>query len=170
MVRRIARRALASCLDELLVVVGFEASRVRPALEGLDVTVIENPDYAEGQSTSVKAGLRAVNEGAAAAMFLPADQPFLDPATIDRLITAYLEQGGRIVLPVCANRRGAPVILDRSLFAELAEITGDTGGRQLFTRYPEEILEVPLPSERPLLDVDTEERYRQLLAELETSN
>ncbi len=162
LVRRITRQALASRLGEVLVVVGFRSDLVRRPLVGLDVGVVENPAYASGQSTSVKAGLAAIDPEAAAAMFLPVDQPFLTTEVIDRLVEAWERTGGAIIVPVHEGRRGSPVVIDRSLFGELGQISGDEGGRQLFARHPTEIVEVPLSSQKPLRDIDTPEDLEHL--------
>jgi molybdenum cofactor cytidylyltransferase len=161
LVRRVAKQALASHLRELIVVVGFAEDRVQGAVAGLDVRIVENPAYHEGQSTSVKAGLEAVDPASDAAMFLPVDQPFLTSAVIDQLIRAYQDTGGPIVLPVYQGQRGAPVVFDRSLFPKLAQITGDEGGRQIVRRYFDKVVTVSLDSQQPLLDIDTAEDYWQ---------
>lgn len=163
LVRRVAQAILASRVSELIVVIGFAKNRIREALAGLDVHIVENPAYAEGQSTSVKAGLQAIDSAASAVIFLPADQPFLTPAVIDQLIAAYQHTGGPIVVPAYRGRRGAPVLFDRSLFPELTQITGDEGGRQLLRRHPGKIVTVSLDDPSPLLDIDTFETYRELL-------
>ncbi len=162
LVGRISRRALVCRLAEVLVVVGYRADLVREALQGLDVQVVENPVFAEGQSTSVKAGLAAIDPASAAAMFLPCDQPFVTTELIDQLIDAWAESGSGIVVPVHQGRRGSPVVIDRSLFGELAQISGDQGGRQLFARHEAEIVELPLPTAEPLLDIDTLEDLERL--------
>ncbi|MFQ5593133.1 MAG: NTP transferase domain-containing protein [Anaerolineae bacterium] len=163
LVRRIATAALASRLCELIVVVGFAGERVRRALAGLDVSLVENSHFRDGQSTSVKAGLAAVVPTANGALFLPADQPFLTSVVIDQIIETYQQTGAPIVLPVFQDRRGMPVLFDRSLFPELAQIAGDEGGRQIVRRHPEKVVVVPLDSELPLLDIDTAEDYSRLL-------
>jgi len=163
LVRRVVAAALASRLCELIVVVGFAGERVRRALAGLDVHLVENPHFREGQSTSVKAGLAAVAPTADGALFLPVDQPFLTSAIIDQIIEAYQQTRAPIVLPAFQGRRGMPVLFDRSLFPELARITGDEGGRQIVRRHPDKVVSVPLDSEHPLLDIDTAEDYSRLL-------
>ncbi len=164
MVRRTAENALASRLSGVIAVVGHRAAEVRAALAGLAVEIADNPDFAGGLSTSVRAGLARVPPEAAAALFVPADQPLAGPDLLDRLIAAYRETGGPIVEPSFAGRRGSPVLLDRSLFAELAALTGDVGGRALVARHPERVVRVPLDDGTPLLDADSEEAYRRLLA------
>lgn len=166
LVRRTVRTARRSGLGQLIVVVGFQAADVTAELAHLAVHLVSNPKFREGQSTSVKAGLGAVDSGAAAVMFIPCDQPFMTSDLIDGLLGAYRRTGGPIVVPAFAGRRGSPVLFDRSLFEELASIGGDAGGRQLFAARADEIVEVILDEQRPLLDIDTPESYRKLLREL----
>jgi molybdenum cofactor cytidylyltransferase len=165
LVRRAARRALESNLIDVIVVVGHRAREVTAALGVLPLQVVANPDFGEGQSTSVRRGLAEVRPDATAVMFIPADQPFLTRKVIDRLIAAHEKTGAPIVVPVFDDQRGAPVLFDSSLFPELAHLTGDTGGRQLFLRYPDKILEVPITSPKPLQDIDTEEDWERLKKE-----
>lgn len=162
LVHRTARTALDATFAEVLVVTGYRAKEVEAALADLDVTVVHNPDWAEGQSTSVKAGLARVDPSSRAALFLPCDQPLLSPHVLDRLLDAYRATCGPIVLPVHQGRRGAPVLFDRALFGELEQITGDTGGRQVVQHHPHDVVEVPLSDAAPLTDVDTVEELEGL--------
>lgn len=161
-VRRTARVALAAGLERVVVVTGHAAGRVRRALDGLGVQLVHNPAWSEGQSGSVRAGLAAVAAGAAAAAFVPCDQPFLTAELIDRLIARHAKGGAVIVAPSCGGRRGAPVLIDRELFSEIEGITGDAGARQLFARHP--VAEVELDDRAPLLDFDDPSELRRLLA------
>lgn len=163
LVRRVVRVALASSLHEVIVVLGHAAADVRQALAGLPVRSVTNPDYAQGQSTSVKAGLEAVAPSADAAMFIPVDQPLVTAELIDRLIATYSRTRAAVVLPTHAGRRGSPVLLDRYLFPELAQITGDVGGRQILDRHADRMVTVPLEDPAPLLDINTPEAYDELL-------
>ncbi|MFQ5929890.1 MAG: NTP transferase domain-containing protein [Acidobacteriota bacterium] len=165
LVRRVAKNVLESRLRELIVVVGFMADSVRSVLSDLEVNIVNNVEYAKGQSSSVKLGLRSVNSSTCAALFIPADQPFLNSTLLDELISTYEGSGGPIVMPTYKGRRGAPLLFDRSLFPELASITGDEGGRQILKRHQSEIVTVTLDSERPLLDIDTPQIYRKLVGE-----
>ena len=160
LVRWVATAALGSRLTEVVAVLGHQATRVGAALEGLAVKAVENPDYARGQSTSVRAGLAAVTPRARAALFVPADQPLLSSRLIDRLIDAYHDAARRgreapIVVPAHRGRRGAPVLFDRSYFAELAALEGDAGGRRLLPRHRSRILEVEVADALELEDTDT---------------
>ena len=112
----------------------------------------------------MKAGLAAVAAGAAAVVFIACDQPFLTADLIDGLIVRHAEDGAAIVVPAWRGRRGAPVLVDRALFAELSTITGDAGARQLFGRHS--VAEMAIDSEAPLLDFDSPTELRDLLGRL----
>ena len=163
LIRRVVREALCSRLKQLIVVLGYMSNAVGDILSDLDVTVVDNPDYARGQSTSVRVGLKHLDPSTAAALFMPVDQPFLDSTLLDQLIDAYANTDTPVVLPAYKSRRGAPVLFDRSLFSELSRISGDTGGQQVLKRHPSEVLVVPLENEAPLLDIDTPDDYQNLM-------
>lgn len=164
LVRRAARALVLSRVCEVIVVTGFCDGLVAEALSGLDVQLVNNPTYADGQSTSVKVGLGAVSAGSDSACFCPCDQPFLDAETIDHLYRCHQASDRGIALPSFAGRRGAPVFFRRSMFPALMEISGDEGGRQVVRDHPDEVLEVELADERPILDADTAEDLQRLEA------
>ena len=160
-VRRAVRRALESRLERVVVVTGHEADAVGRAVDGLAVDLVHNPGWRQGQSSSVKAGLWEVADGAVAAVFIPCDQPFLTAGLIDRLIARHAAGEAAIVVPAWCGKRGAPVLIDSSLFAQLETISGDAGARQLFAGHT--VVELEIDDERPLLDFDSESRLRELL-------
>ena len=162
LVRRVARRALESNLIDVIVVVGYREREITAALGVLPLQVVVNPHFEQGQSTSVRVGLAEVRPDATAAMFLPVDQPHLTRRVIDRLIAAHEKTSASIVVPAFEGERGAPVLFDSTLFPELAHISGDSGGRQLFPRHADKIVEVQLASREPLLDIDTPEDWERL--------
>ena len=137
MVRRAARALLEAGLDPVVVVLGHEAGRVREALAGLDdefdhaVGFVENPDYADGQATSVRAGVEALPEEVDAAVFALGDMPWVRPATVERLVEAHRAGVGTALAAAVEGERGNPVIWDATHFEVLAEQSGDTGGRDL---------------------------------------
>ncbi len=174
LLRRVAEAALGSRLAEVVVVLGHASERVAGAVAGLEVKSFVNSDYPQGQSTSVRCGLARVARGARGALFLPADQPLVSSRLIDRLLDAYdssrarlrRDAPGPIVVPVSAGRRGAPVLFDRTFFAELKRLEGDAGGRLLLPRHRQRIVEVAVEDPLELEDVDTEADLRRLEAAL----
>ncbi len=124
-----------------------------------------NPDYAEGMSTSMQAGLRALPPATEAAMIVLADQPFVASRTLDLLIDEYRRMRPSVVIPTFNGLRGNPVIVDRSLFAELMGIRGDVGGRAIFEDHAESILKVPVDDRGVVTDIDTMEDLERASSE-----
>jgi molybdenum cofactor cytidylyltransferase len=160
LVRHAAETALAAGLDPVVVISGAEAEGVRLALTGLDVRFAENPDWASGQSTSVRRGIESVGDEAGSAVFLLADQPFATPGLLLELIKAHQRTLSPVIAPRVEGRRANPVLFDRDTFADLAQLSGDTGGRAIFDRYGVEYLDWDDP--KLLLDVDTPDDYHSL--------
>ncbi len=155
--------ALASGLHRVVVVLGHDAELLEPLLRERDVTVVVNPQYGEGQSSSLKAGLDALTDETEAALFLLGDQPLVTPEIIDRILAAYAASPSPIVMPVCEGRRGNPVLLDRETFPAILNLSSDCGARGIFAQYAGRILAVPVESRAILADIDTEEDYQRLL-------
>ncbi len=126
--------------------------------------LVVNPDFEEGMSTSIRAGLRAMDPLADGFLVVLADQPFVSSATMDTLIRRRAESGARIVIPTYRGMRGNPVLLARDLTAEALAITGDQGCRAIFGDHEAEILEVPVDDPGVVLDLDTEEQVARAQA------
>lgn len=140
MVRHLAELALQCHAERVVVVLGAHRELVAAALEGLPLELVDNPDYQAGQSTSVRRGLLAAQKsGAEAALFLPADMPFLQTGTLNRLIATWQKTHAAAVVPLYGGQRGAPVLFDHRVFGELAGLQGDQGGRAILPRHSDEI-------------------------------
>ena len=158
-VEKVVDAALASKANEVIVVVGYRFQEVAAVLTKRPVRLVVNDDYAGGLSTSLKAGIRAANGRAGAFLFLLADQPFLVPELIDRLIETYRAASCLVARPVFKGRPGHPVLFDASLKPELLAIEGDTGAREVAARYRHRLAAVPVADERVLADIDTPADY-----------
>lgn len=152
-VRRAARALLEAPVDRVVAVLGYEADRVAEALAGLDVETVRNDEYEAGQSTSVRAGLRAARPGADALVVALGDMPFVRPASVARLVEAYGAGAGRVLAAACDGVRGNPVLFDAALVDDLLSVEGDVGGRGvLFDRDDAVLVETGDPGVRH--DVD----------------
>lgn len=165
MVRRIVDAALASKADRVVVVTGHEADLVRGALDGLDVSFVDNPDYAGGLSTSLRRGLGALDETVDGALVCLGDMPQVSADLLDRLIAAFDPVEGRaICVPVTQGKRGNPVLWGAQFFNQMAEVSGDVGARHLIGEFAEAVCEVEAGDAGVLTDIDTPEAlaaYRQ---------
>lgn len=167
--------ACASQARPIIIVLGHQAGQVRTLLAGYDtsITLIENPDYAQGMSTSIRTGIQALiksNDDISlyspdSALILLGDQPLITQQIIDTLIAAKRSTGKRIITPLYGGKRSSPTLFEASLFPELMELTGDEGGRRLLESYRTDIATVELGDALASYDVDTWEAYQQVVAE-----
>lgn len=163
MVRHVVEAALGSRASPVVVVLGHQQHEVRQALRGLKVHMVHNPDFAEGLSTSLKAGLAALPETVDGAVVCLGDMPRVSATLIDRLIAAYSPIEGRgIVVPIWHGKRGNPVLWGRSFFHEMHEVAGDVGARHLIGRHADAVAEVDAGDDAALIDIDTPESLAAL--------
>jgi molybdenum cofactor cytidylyltransferase len=153
-----ARMALDAGLDPVIVVLGHDADNVAAALAGLPVRPVYNPEFAAGQSTSIRKSLECIPPRTGAAVFLLADNPFADADLVSEMVQAHRETLAPACVPVFEKQRGNPVLFDKALFGELSGLSGDTGGRVLLEKYRDRIVEVPA-GRGILFDIDTPEDY-----------
>ncbi len=164
MVARVADAALASRAAPVIVVVGHQAEAVRAALGARPLRIVHAADHAAGLAASLRAGIAAVPESAAAALVCLGDMPLIGAPLIDRLIQAHDPRRGRlIVLPTADGKRGNPVLWDRRFFADITRLTGDTGARPLLRLFAEAVFEVETGDQAVLTDFDTPDALAQWL-------
>jgi molybdenum cofactor cytidylyltransferase len=163
-VLRTVRRAR---VDDRYIVLGYGADAIREAISLDGFHEIHNRDYISGQSTSICAAVDAVATDTAAIIFVLGDQPLQVPGVIDLIVESYRQEPAPIIQPQYREGPGNPVLIDHTLFGELAQLTGDTGARPILRENPNLIRRVDCASwERPG-DVDTWEDYDRVKAAYE---
>lgn len=163
MVRRAVDAALSSKARPVIVVTGNEQGKVQAALRGCKVPFVHNPSFAEGMSTSLRAGLGALPATVDGVLVCLGDMPLVTPAVLDRLIAAYDAVEGRaICVPTWNGKRGNPVLWGRRFFAEIAELAGDVGAKHLIGEHADLVAEVAMPDDSILTDIDTPEALAAL--------
>jgi molybdenum cofactor cytidylyltransferase len=160
MVRRVAEAALASRARPVLVVTGHQAAEVRAALAGLDLELVANPDFAQGLSTSLRAGIAAVPAACDGALVLLGDMPRVEASHLTRLIDAFAP--GAIVVPVHEGRQGNPVLWPRRYFPELLQLEGDAGAKRLIAEHQRDVRKVDLQTSGTFDDIDTPDELARM--------
>jgi molybdenum cofactor cytidylyltransferase len=160
-VRTVTETALKAGLDPVRVVIGAQHAEVAKEIEDLPVEIVHNVDWQNGQSSSVRAAMVKMPSDVGAAAFLVVDQPQLSAALVRALIEEHSRSLAAIVSPQVDGQRSNPVLFDRQTFADFETLSGDKGGRALFSRY--RVSWVPWLDTSLALDVDTIEDYQRLL-------
>ncbi|MBN8874771.1 MAG: molybdopterin-binding/glycosyltransferase family 2 protein [Rhodospirillales bacterium] len=163
MIARVVDNVLSANTRPVLVVTGHQHEQIESALAGRPVQYVHAHDYAEGLSASLKAGIAAVPPECAAAVVCLGDMPLVTGRMIDRLVSMYDPEEGRlIVLPTFRGKQGNPMLWDRRYFQEILEISGDSGARFLTGKHAEAVCEVEMADDAVLRDFDTTESLATL--------
>lgn len=159
--QRVLDALKGSKVDETVVVLGGGAEEVRRMIDLRGAKVVVNRHYAEGMSTSIKAGLVSVSRSADAVIIVLGDQPLLSAALVDSLIHGFLAEGAPVVVPVHLRKRGNPVLFARSIFPEVMKISGDRGAKSVMEAHGDDVREVRAIGAGAAIDVDTPSDYKR---------
>ena len=148
--------------ERVVVVLGHRSEELRPLLEGKDgVLWTLNPDYLQGKTTSIKAGLSAVDGNTADnILLLNVDQP-RSADDVARILETHRSGDYAVTVPEYRGKGGHPIVLSASLLPELLKINEETQGiKAVVRRRPEAVYRFPLDNPEILLDLNTPEQYR----------
>jgi molybdenum cofactor cytidylyltransferase len=157
LLRRSARVLSAVGARSVTVVLGHDADRMAALLPEYEGKIIVNPDHAEGLASSLRAGIASLPNDSDGALVHLADMPGVTPDALQDMSTAFTRSGGQaIVRATHGGKRGNPVILPRSVYSQVARLTGDTGARAIVEGFAGQVIDVEI-GEAASLDVDTPE-------------
>lgn len=157
-VRRAVLTFLAS-VDDVVVVIGHESPAVRTALDGLDITLVVNENYHQGQSTSLHCGVVVGrNRGWDAIVFGLGDMPFIRSESVELLMRADAATDYTIFAAAYEHTRGNPTLFDATHYDALTDIEGDSGGRRLIVESKNTAL-VETNDLGVIRDIDTTEDH-----------
>lgn len=157
MVSHVIDQLLSSAIDDIIVVTGNDADKVKASITQ-NVRFIDNPDYDQGLSTSVKAGIDALANHCDGVMICLGDMPYIMAKDYNKLLSAF--QKGKIITPTTQGKIGNPLIFSQKYFADFNSLNGDKGARNLLKKYPDDVIEVDLDNEAIFNDIDTPEDYQ----------
>ncbi|MCB0167535.1 MAG: putative selenium-dependent hydroxylase accessory protein YqeC [Anaerolineae bacterium] len=161
-IEHVVDTTLASAANPVIVVLGAEVEQCRRLLQHKSVTIVINDRWADGQSTSMQAGLAALPANVSSALFLLVDLPGVTADVLNAIIDRHRQTLAPLVWPEFAGRRGNPVLFDRALFAELSHISGDTGGRPVLLAHKDQAERVIVAQPGIIQDVDRPEDLEEL--------
>ena len=164
---RVAELACGSGAYPVVCVLGAYAGSVREALVRYPLDIVWNADWMEGMASSLRLGLeemRTKHPLVDGVMVLVCDQPHLDRALLESLVSVQRDSGLPVAAASYGGRMGTPALFHKSLFAELMQLKGDTGARVLLEGMRDQVSAVPF--EAGTVDIDTQEDYTSLLKQV----
>jgi len=153
----------AAGLQRIAVVLGNHAEEIQRAVDLRGIQVVINSNYRQGQTSSLQAGLRALQKDEPEAVILClVDHPAVSGEVVKQLLATYQASGAPVVVPTFQGQRGHPVLLGQKLFAELLNLSTDTGANIVIRKYREATQFTDVEDSAILLNVDDPEAYRRL--------
>lgn len=151
-----------TAVHDHLVITGHEADKVRQTAEAAEAKTLHNPNYAAGEMiSSLQTAVRALDESVTAVLVMLADQPMVQPETMNLLLEAYWQGRGDLIAPVFEGQRGNPVLIGRRYFAELLALPASAAPRTLLRRHADALHLVQVPTDDILRDLDNPTQYAQ---------
>lgn len=167
MLRHVAEQALASKTDHVLMVTGHEADAVLNAVWDLDIASVQNPDFGDGLSTSLKIGFQVLKDEFDGILVCLGDMPFVTSEILNQLIEAFdPEEGRAIVVPSVNGKRGNPALISSQFYEDIHEVTGDMGAKALISNNEHIVHAVEIDSSSIFADIDTPEILAQISNDL----
>jgi molybdenum cofactor cytidylyltransferase len=166
-IAHIVDQILASAVDEVYVVVGHQARRVRRELSDRYVSIVNNPDYESGMLSSVRCGLRALPRRCRTVLVALGDQPSITSKLVDEMLQSFTSAEKSILVPFHDGRRGHPVLFSESYRDQILTHYDNVGLRGLLHAHPDEVFELAVSTSAVLSDMDCPEDYRRELALIE---
>lgn len=164
LIETLIRRLLATAIGRTVVVLGASAADVAAHIPAHpSVSVIINKDYQEGQTSSFKAGLEALDAQARGVMLLPVDTAFVKKETINLLAGIFLEKNPLVLVPAWQGLRGHPPFFSAKLLGDFKNLKNTDPLYTVQRRYAAETLEVPVDDEGVTLSFNTPEELRKIV-------
>ena len=149
----------------VIVVLGAYKEQVKPQIDKLPIEIIENSDWETGMSSSIRAGINAINQSNSnldSVIIALADQPLISEAVFNQLIKEYRDTNNKIIAAAYDDIVGVPALFDKNFLSELMDIEGDRGAKALIRKYRDEVLTIPVAE--AAIDIDTQDDYQKLLS------
>ena len=147
------------------VVVGANKAQVVPLLKDMPIGIIDNPDWQKGIGSSIKMGLVGSylnTKGFDGLIFMTSDMPFVNRKTLNDLISIAINNPNKsIIASKYGKTKGVPVLLKKERFEDLLDLIPEQGAKQLFEKYPDEIITYDFDLGK--IDLDTKEDYYEFL-------
>ncbi|MFD8333727.1 nucleotidyltransferase family protein [Streptomyces malaysiensis] len=158
LVEHAAHALLAGGCAPVHIVLGAGAETVRERARLPGCVLVDNPDWAEGMGSSLRAGLGSLaGTGAGAALVALVDQPGIGAEAVARVVAAY-RSPSTLAAAAYDGERGHPVLFGADRWGDItASAVGDRGARAYLRAHQSAITLVDCSDIARTDDIDTPE-------------
>lgn len=159
MLECVINNVIGSDVDNIVVVLGAYRTELEKIVSTTSAGFCYNDKYKEGMLSSVKCGFRNIPADAEAVLVFQGDQPLITPEVINKVILGFAKSVKGIVIPVCKNQRGHPLLVGAKYFSEIEKLDPKKGLRSLSEIFSDDVKEVEVDDTGILRDFNTFEQY-----------
>lgn len=155
-----------SDLDEIIVVVGYEDSRIKERLKNFkNLKIVYNPNYEKGMTTSIQEGVLNANPKTKGFMIGFSDMPFITPLQINLIINKfkikYKNNSKIIITPSFNNNEGHPIIFSSYYKQDILSHMNMSGLKEIKNKNRDNVMPIEMETEEFMFDIDTEDDYKK---------
>ena len=164
----VINKILKSEIDELFVILGYQHDEIANVIDTRP-KIVDNPGWKIGKSSSIKTGVNSAQRTSDGVIFFMVDQPFINKEIINTLINEFKGSIDNIIVPRVNGHLCNPVLFGKKYYKELIGLSGEQGGKKIIKKA-KDVRWVDWEDERLLLDIDTDEDYKNILINYSVSS
>mgnify|MGYP001257439740 CR=1 FL=1 len=163
---KLVKAVCASDVGQVLVVIGHEAEKIRLELNDFPLSFVNNYNFSEGMTSSIKEGIKEVSQNSDGLLICLADMPYINTSEINKLIHAFVQNRIKekklIVVPVFQGQRGNPVLFSIEFRNDILDHKKESGCKGVIKNHSESVMEIPMDNDNILIDVDNLEDFQRV--------
>ena len=168
LINHVVKEILESQIDELFVILGNRYDEISKVIDPRP-KIVNNTGWIIGKSSSIKMGVISAEKTSDGVIFFLVDQPFINKAIINTLISKFQNSKDNIIVPRVGGCLCNPVLFGKKYFEKLMRLSGEQGGKEIINKA-NDVRWVDWEDKKLLLDIDTEENYINLLKDYPSSS
>lgn len=168
LINYVVNKILESKIEELFVILGYHHDEIANVIDPRP-KIVDNPEWKIGKSSSIKMGVKSAEKNTDGVIFFLVDQPFINKEIINTLINEFQSSIDNIVAPRVNGRLCNPVLFGKKYYEELMDLSGEQGGKEIINKA-KDVRWIDWEDERLLLDIDTDEDYKNILRNYSVSS
>ena len=160
LINHILNTLIKSKIEKIIVVLGFEKSRVRKIIiKNKKINFVFNKNYKSGMSSSIKAGLKRISKRSIGFLIVQADMPLISKKIINSLCYAIENNNKEIVVPIYKRNMGNPIGFKSSMIKILNKTKGDSGAKKMIKRNKKKLSLIKVNSKSIFKDFNTQRDF-----------
>ena len=162
--------AIETQLQPIVTVLGANLDILKESIEPINTTLVINQEWSEGMASSIRCGMEELVKIApsmAGVIIMVCDQPYVTAKLLTDLVEKHEDSSQPIIASRYNNNMGTPALFDKTIFALLLSLKGDSGAKKIMKSNPDWVETVDFPFGE--IDIDTSLDYELLMKDFKNN-